>query len=211
MRKKKYYAESPLSQIKITLLLFRPLLLHNVGFIYSMKGVFLAMAVNGCRKEMHMVGWESARTGFGEQAIFHLEQVTSIQEIVVDTYLHRLNPPLTCHVFGLLIQDGKSLEDYIDSQPKWMLQFEDGHQVIPENFQSYMLIHSYLKEPTKNPTQFEILLSKPSEGNWKEVLPHENLQADTYHRFTELKSKGPFSHLLYMHFPNGGIHGLKVY
>ena len=142
--------------------------------------------------------------------IFNLEQSNSIHEIVVDTYLHRLNSPLTCHVFGLLIEDGKIIENYIDSKPKWMLKFEDGHQVIPENFQSYMLSQSYLKEVCKNPKQFEIVLSNPSD-DWKEVIPHENLRPDTYHQFTELKSKGPFSHLLYMHFPNGGIHGLKVF
>jgi len=127
------------------------------------------MAVQGSRKEMHMVGWESARTGYGEQAIFHFEQPTHINEIVVDTYLHRFNSPLTCHVFGLLLEEGKNLESYLPTLPKWMLQFEDA------------------------------------------VLPHENLEPDTYHRFTSLKENGPFSHLLYLHYPNGGIHGLKCF
>ncbi len=169
------------------------------------------MAVHGNRKELHMVGWESARTGFGEQAIFHLEQPTVLQEIVVDTYLHRFNAPLTCHVFGLSIADGKDLADYLSTVPKWMIQFEDGHQVLPADFQDYMLQQSYLKEQTNNPNNFEILLFNPLNSPWKAVLPYESLNPDTYHRFTTLKHIGPFSHLLYLHYPNGGIHGLKVF
>jgi len=158
---------------------------------------------------MHMVGWESARTGYGEQAIFHFEQPTPITEIVVDTYLHRFNSPLTCHVFGLLVEDGKDVESYLPSIPKWMLKFEDGHQVIPENFQQYMLDQSYLKEKTRVPSSFEIALFNQSDSPWVAVLPHENLERDTFHRFTSLEDNGPFSHLLYLHYPNGGVHGLK--
>lgn len=169
------------------------------------------MAVKGNRKEMHMVGWESARTGFGEQAIFHLAQASKLEEIVVDTYLHRFNSPLTCHVFGLLLPEGEDLEDYIDSIPKWSIQFENGQQIVPDNFQEYMLQQSYLKEKTSQNTQFEIALFTPPNSTWKAVLPYEALQPDRFHRFTALQQNGPFSHLLYMHYPNGGIHGLKVF
>ena len=168
------------------------------------------MAVKGTRKEMHMVGWESARTGFGEQAIFHLKEATTIKEIVVDTYLHRFNSPLTCHVFGLLLVDGKSLDDYLPTIPKWQIQFEDGHRVLPENFQEYMLNQAYLQEKTSNPTQFEISLFNPPDSAWKAVLPYEHLSPDTFHSFV-VEQNGPFSHLLYLHYPNGGIHGLKVF
>ncbi len=58
-------------------------------------------AVTGVRGQMHMVGWESARTGFGEQALFQLRERSTIDEFVVDTYLHRLNPPLTAHVYAV--------------------------------------------------------------------------------------------------------------
>ena len=169
------------------------------------------MAVNGNRKELHMVGWESARTGFGEQAIFHLERPTKIQEVVVDTYLHRFNAPLTCHVFGLLLEDGKKLADYLLDIPKWVLKFEDGHKVLPDNFQQYMLDQSYLKEKTSQANKFEILLFNPPNSAWKAILDYQPLAPDTFHRFTDLKHIGSFSHLLYMHYPNGGIHGLKVY
>ena len=169
------------------------------------------MAVNGCRKEMHMVGWESARTGFGEQAIFHFKQPSLINEIVVDTYLHRFNSPLTCHIYGLLAEDGKDVNSYISSLPKWMLTFEDGHEVIPDNFQQYMLDESFLKEKITSPTHFEIALFNEPNSPWVGILPHELLHADTYHRFNSLKESGPFSHLLYLHYPNGGIHGLKCY
>ncbi len=168
------------------------------------------MAVKGTRKEMHMVGWESARTGFGEQAIFHLKEASTIQEIVVDTYLHRFNSPLTCHVFGLLLADGKILEDYLPTIPKWQIEFEDGQRVLPENFQEYMLNQAYLQEKTHQPTQFEISLFNPPDSAWKAVLPYEHLSPDTFHEFL-VEHSGPFSHLLYLHYPNGGIHGLKVF
>ncbi len=169
------------------------------------------MAVEGSRKEMHMVGWESARTGFGEQAIFHLETPAQIEEIVVDTYLHRLNPPLTCHIFGLLADEDKSFEECLTLFPKWTLRFDDGTTISPPNFQKYMLDQNYLKETVSNPSSFEILLDNPTTSPWKAIIPFESLLADTYHRFTEFENNGLFSHLLYLHYPNGGIHGLKVF
>ncbi len=169
------------------------------------------MAVEGCRKEMHMVGWESARTGFGEQAIFHLEKPANIEEIVVDTYLHRLNPPLTCHIFGLLHDANKSFHESALLIPRWSLKFEDETIISPTNFQQYMLDQDYLNESLTNTSRFEIFLDNPSNSPWKAILPFESLSADTYHRFTEFEHEGTFSHLLYLHYPNGGIHGLKVF
>ena len=169
------------------------------------------MAVEGCRKEMHMVGWESARTGFGEQAIFHLEAPQTIKEIVVDTYLHRLNPPLTCHIFGLLANDNQSFEEALGLLPKWSLRFEDETMICPPDFQQYMLDQDYLNEEVVNPRRFEIFLSQEPGSPWKAILPFESLMPDTYHRFTNFENEGLFSHLLYLHYPNGGIHGLKVF
>ena len=169
------------------------------------------MAVNGNREELYMKGWESARTGFGEQAIFHLKQAVQIEEIVVDTYLHRLNAPLSCHVFGLLVNTDQAFKAALEQLPHWTLKFEDGMTLAPKDFQQYMLEETYLKAPVANPLHFEILLHTPLESPWKSILPFEPLQPDTFHRFLNLENKGPFSHLLYMHYPNGGIHGLKVY
>jgi allantoicase len=158
-------------------------------------------AVAGSRKEMHMFGWESARTGFGEQALFHLKKPAQIEEIVVDTYLHRLNPPLTCHVFGI----NGFTEEAMKSAPRWKLVFANGKEVIPENFQAYMLEQKYL--PEKN---FTIKLHLPEKSPWKSLLPFSPLRPDEYHRFKTEKA-GPVTHILYMHYPNGGIHGLKVF
>ncbi|MFT4666043.1 MAG: allantoicase [Polaribacter sp.] len=169
------------------------------------------MAVKGSRKEMHMVGWESARTGFGEQAIFHLEAPKKIEKVIVDTYLHRLNPPLTCHIFGLMASDKNDIETALADLPKWTIKFADGITVNPPNFQSYMLNQEYLKEEVADATAFEILLHRPAGNKWQAVLPFESLERDTYHSFTGFENSGPFSHLLYMHYPNGGIHGLKVF
>ncbi|MBI3442069.1 MAG: hypothetical protein HY052_09775 [Proteobacteria bacterium] len=164
-----------------------------------------ARAVAGNRKEMHMFGWESARTGFGEQALFHLKKSARLEEIVVDTYLHRLNAPLTCHVFSLQALDSQ-IEGLLRLVPRWKVIFSNGQEVIPDNFQTYMLEQKYLGE--KN---FKIKLHLPSGSPWKAVLPFAALTPDTFHRFRDLKDCGQVTHILYMHYPNGGIHGLKVF
>ncbi len=203
-----FFGESATKQLPTRKNLLQTATISNISNVHYGNP---EMAVKGNRKELHMVGWESARTGFGEQAVFHLEQPTEIQEIVVDTYLHRYNAPLTCHVFGLLLTPEMDINNQLSSLPKWQLFFEDGHQVRPANFQQYMLHQLYLQEKTNQPTQFEISLSTPPNSPWKAILPFEQLQPDTYHRFTDLDHHGPFSHLLYLHYPNGGIHGLKVF
>lgn len=161
-----------------------------------------ARAVAGDRKEMHMFGWESARTGFGEQALFHLKKPAVINEIVVDTYLHRLNPPLTCHVFGI----HTFKEEDMKSAPRWKVVFANGKEVIPDNFQQYMLEQKYL--PERN---FKIKLHVPEKSLWKAILPFAALTPDTFHRFHNLEKAGTVTHVLYMHYPNGGIHGLKMF
>lgn len=163
------------------------------------------------RKEMYMVGWESARTGFGEQALFQLEKASVINEIVVDTYLHRLNPPLSCHVFGLNMADGDDIDKLMEQKPRWALEFHDGQQVIPDDFQQYMLAQEYLEESVSNSSEFHIKLQLPDNSPWQAILPFETLNPDTYHRFKAFENDGPFTHLLYMHYPNGGVHSLKVF
>ena len=169
------------------------------------------MAIAGTRKENHMVGWESARTGYGEQAIFSLSDPSIIEEIVVDTYLHRLNPPLSCHIFGLNVQVSGELENQLAFLPKWGLRFLEGKEVVPKHFQQYMLEQRFLQENVSTPGKFEIFLQIPDGSSWQKVIPFEALYPDTYHRFSNFANSGPFTHLLYMHYPNGGIHGLKVF
>ena len=169
-------------------------------------------AVRGNREVMHMAGWESARTGFGEHALFRLEKPASIEEVVVDTYLHRFNPPLTCHVFALDEPDPNHADQLMQTAPRWKLVFDNGKEVVPDNFQRYMLEQRYLEEKdVPNREMFKIKLHTPDGSPWKPLLPFAPLRPDTYHRFNELEDHGPVTHVLYMHYPNGGIHGLKVY
>jgi allantoicase len=163
-------------------------------------------AVKGIRKENHMIGWESARTGYGEQALFHLKQPSKISEIVVDTYLHRLNPPLSAHIFALEKPVNKDINILMTQAPKWKAVFDDGTEVIPENFRAWMLEKSFIE----GHPPFIVKLHYPAECPWQPVLPFAQLEADRYHRFTP-EIAGPFTHILYMHYPNGGIHGLKFF
>lgn len=161
----------------------------------------------GMRQEMHMVGWESARTGFGEQALFHLKSPATVREVVVDTYLHRLNPPLTSHVFGIHLASGADIDAAMATAPRWKLVFDDGHEVIPDHFRSYMNEQKFLNE---NRTSFKIRLHHDAGSAWKGILPFAPLAADTFHRFDAI-DVGAVTHVLYMHYPNGGIHGLRMY
>ena len=114
-----------------------------------------AMAVAGEREVMHMSGWESARTGFGERALFHLDRPVTPTEIVVDTYLHRLNAPLTCHLFALKEEDPASISAHMAQAPRWQLTFADGHTIIPDEFQQYMLTQAYLFEDSPQNTRVQ--------------------------------------------------------
>lgn len=170
-----------------------------------------ADAIKGNRDIDTMFGWESARTGFGEHALFQLSKPSVIQEVIVDTYLHRLNSPLSCHVFGLAESDETSIEHNWRLRPCWTIDFDDGLSVVPDNFQAYMQSKKYLEEPTETATSFTISLRNDSDTLWHPLVSFGRLRADTWHQFREIEYREAVSHILYMHYPNGGIHGLKIY
>ena len=99
----------------------------------------------------------------------------------------------------------------MQQKPRWILEFENGHQIVPDDFQKYMLAQKYLEEDVPHPYDFHIMLQLPKNSPWQAILPFEALKADTYHRFLNFENAGPFTHLLYMHYPNGGVHALKVF
>ena len=164
-------------------------------------------AVKGDRNVQHMVGWESARSGFGESTFFTLPRPALIETVIVDTYMHRLNSPLSCHVFGAVLKADKNLERLIPSLPQWKLIIPDGKETKPENFQQYMLERQYLPEHK----QFEIELHQEPDSPWKPLISFAGLQPDTWHEFDQLESESEFNVIFYMFYPNGGIHGLKMF
>lgn len=170
-----------------------------------------ADAVAGERQVDYMFGWESARTGFGEQALFHLDGSATIDEIIVDTYLHRLNAPLSCHVFGINEPDPSLIDEKMQMKPAWILEFDDGTQVRPESFRAYMQERRYLEEPVSNPAGFDIRMVNDQPELWHPLISFGRLRPDTWHRFRQMEFSGEVTHLLYIHYPNGGIHGLKVF
>lgn len=168
-------------------------------------------AVRGNREVDYMLGWESARTGFGEQALFHLARSASIDEIIVDTYLHRLNAPLSCHIFGLCEPDATRLDHHMALAPRWTITFSNGMTVCPDNFTTYMQEKKFLEEPVEDPVRFSIELDNQNPELWHPLVSFGRLRPDTWHRFREVEFREPVTHVLYMHYPNGGIHGLKVF
>lgn len=168
-------------------------------------------AVAGDRQQMYMYGWESARTGYGERALFHLKKPALIDEVVIDTYLHRLNAPMTAHVFAVDAK-GRNIESLMKLAPRWSLLFDGKKQVVPKDFKDYMLKQQYLKEKgVSDNTLFHIRLHMPKGSPWKPIIPFTPLSPDTYHRFREVEDAGYATHVLYMHYDNGGIHGLKMF
>jgi allantoicase len=90
--------------------------------------------------------------------------------------------------------------------------FDGRKKVIPANMSNYMINQRYLKERgVRNRERFRFRLHTPARCPWKAILPFAPLSADTYHRFREVRHVGPVTHVLYMHFDNGGIHGLKLF
>jgi allantoicase len=168
-------------------------------------------AVAGNRRQMHMVGWESARTGCGERALFHLKKPAVIDEVIVDTYLHRLNAPLTAHVFAVNARD-RDIARMMKQAPRWCVIFDGRKKVIPASMSDYMSNQRYLKQRgVRNREKFRIRLHVPPRSPWKAILRFAPLSPDTYHRFRKVRHVGPVTHVLYMHFDNGGIHGLKMF
>lgn len=166
-------------------------------------------AVAGHRAEDHMVGWESARTGFGEQALFTLARPARIDRLIVDTYMHRLNPPLTAHLFGL--PPGIDPDVAMTRSPRWRIRFDDGHTVVPDDFRDYMLEARYLQEPTASPTTFDVDLHAPGDSPWLALVPFAELRPDSWHPLASADTDTEVAHLLLRFYPNGGIHGLAVH
>ena len=170
-----------------------------------------SQAVSGVRNEDHMIGWESARMGFGEQVVFHLSSPATIGEFVVDTYLHRLNAPLSCHVFGLPADVADNFDDHVAHLPRWALVFDDGTRIVPENFHTYMTERRYVDDVGDTSQRLKIKLLTPPTCHWRALVEFGRLYPDRLHRFTSLPAHSDVGHLLYLHFPNGGVHGLRAY
>ena len=57
---------------------------------------------------------------------------------------------------------------------------------------------------------FSISLKHDEGSSWIPLAPFSDLKPDTWHEIaTILSSAQPVKHLLYMHFPNGGVHGFE--
>jgi allantoicase len=127
--------------------------------------------------------------------------------------LHRLNPPLTCHIFGLTeaVSKNANIDELMAQAPRWKIRFSGGEEVIPADFQQYMLEQNYLNEAVADVTRFQIMLDLAEDSPWSAVVPFGPLAADKWHRFTQFENNGPFTHLLYTHYPNGGVHALKLF
>src|SRR5205085_10704985 len=97
------------------------------------------------------------------------------------------------------------------SAPRWGLVFDGKKEVDLTDVQAYLLGQKYLKEKgEKDKTNCRIRLHLPKGSPLQPVLPFARLMPDTYHRFNDL-SVDMATHVLYMHYPHGGIHGLKMF
>ena len=166
-------------------------------------------AIQGERQVDHMLGWESARTGFGEHAVFHLRKPTVVKELIVDTYMHRLNAPLTCHLFGIKTESNNISDEIWGGRPVWGTRFSNDLEIIPDNFPEYMRNREFQRENAPDPSKFEVFLHPGTK--WTPLLSFCSLEPDSWHKFSDMESSDAFTDLLFLLYPNGGIHGLKLH
>ncbi len=173
-------------------------------------------AVRGQRKEDHMKGWESARTGRGEYALFALEEEASVSGIVVDTYLHRLNATPAVAMFGYAGKVGEGAPEFLlEDSPRYKVIYADGTEVVPDDLKAYMNSAEFLlRVSVPGGNKVEIKRVLPEDSPWQIILPQTATFADQFHYFSAADladTTTKFSHLLFQHGPNGGLHGLKVF
>ena len=110
----------------------------------------------------------------------------------------------------MCIRDRPDISQKIwDDRPRWGLRFEGGLEVIPENFPEYMGNRQFLQEKASASSKFQIFL-KPSDS-WLTLLAFGALSPDTFHKFNIENCNSTVTSLLFMYYPNGGIHGLKIH
>lgn len=167
-----------------------------------------ADAIGGVRDVDHMKGWESARGSFGEHAIFSFDQPITPRALVVDTYLHRLNPPLCCQLFALPLEQTVHTSLSEPMLPKWEVSASQKHGFrAVDDLSSFM--SNELAKSRADQKDIQVRMCKDSSA-WTPITRLIGLSPDTYHEEATL-SRFTTHALLFVFFPNGGIHGLKVY
>ena len=164
-------------------------------------------ALSGRRIEGHMKGWESARGSFGEHAIFSFAEPIVPRTLVVDTYLHRLNAPLCCFLFGLPNGSEAGVDLYQPTLPGWQVEFEDGQRL--ETRDLAQVIQAERAKPAEAQRRLHIQM-QAAPSPWISLTSFTALKPDTFHALP-IETGLACSALLFAFFPNGGIHGLRVY
>lgn len=171
----------------------------------------------GKREQDFMFGWESARTGRGEFVLCALDEASTIDGVVVDTYLHRQNATPQAAVYGLSasFNAGHDAEDLLADAPRYRMSFADGSSVIPHDLTQFMRSNEFAERlRASGAQQVHIESVRPAGSRWKTILPPSSIKADCFNAFGSERMEGTgeaYSHLLVQHGPNGGIHGLKAF
>lgn len=167
-----------------------------------------ADAIAGVREVDHMRGWESARGSFGEHAVFHFDQPVTPSTLVVDTYLHRLNPPLCCQLFALPLEQTAHASLSEPILPKWEVAVSQEYGFKPVEDLSAFMSNELAKSRTDQ-RDIQVRMGRDP-SPWTPITGLIGLCPDTYHEEATVEGFTTQA-LLFVFFPNGGIHGLKVY
>jgi hypothetical protein len=127
--------------------------------------------------------------------------------LIVDTYLHRLNAPLGCYLFGLPKGSEKGVNLYRPSLPGWQVEFEDGQRL--ETRDLAQVIQAERAKPAEAQRRLHIQM-QAAPSPWISLTSFTALKPDTFHALP-IETGLACSALLFTFFPNGGIHGLRVY
>jgi len=172
------------------------------------------LALREQREGNVMAGWESCRHSARHRLGLEFAQPVAPKKIVVDTYMHCLNPfrfmaALACNSK----RDGTTAlteEALLASLPSWKVTLPDGkvQHVSDAEINEFMEKHGGMTSP--GPVKYHLDVAPSYEGPWRVILPFAPLQRDTYHEF-DAESVGEVSHMVFIGVPDGGVHRLGVY
>ena len=143
--------------------------------------------------------WRTCRLSF--------DQPVTPSTLVVDTYLHRLSPPLCCQLFALPLEQTAHTSLSEPILPKWEVSVSQAYGFEPvEDLSAFM--SNELAKSRADQRDIQLRMGRNT-SPWTPITGLIGPSPDTYHERLPLPGLRLRRSCLFS-FPTG-IHGLKVY
>lgn len=164
-----------------------------------------------------MAGWESRRHSARQAIAIQLPPggPYTASKIVIDTYMHCLNAFKVMFVLGGVFEE--TSENILADLPKWRVTtIEDPFKLnkVVEDSKINEYYDSEEIQEWRKKSSIRVQLETPHVNDkWRFVLRPTRLQRDTRNEFTlpPITKNIPFTHLVFVGLPDGGVHRLMVY